>query len=814
MPSMSPPVTLAPAHPPDVPPARRAPTTRLVLAAAVGSAAAALAWRGPTDALLAGMEAAALAALVLAAWTRRRQAFWVEGCPLGDLHPIVVLVGSAVAVGVGAAVGSSPPVAVTGPVVSAWVAVGLMMACFRWPTGHGPGNRAGKADLSTDLAIVAALGGTLLAASLALVDPAAAGAAAVLALVAPVGLLLVGTTQAGAPEWAPTQALVLGIGALVLVLVDHLPGDRSVAPALLVIGLAALAAVAAVRVADGRPELPQARAVFWWVGVAAAFVGVGATPSLAVVVAGGVAALALTPPPEPAVPSSTPEAGIRRPVPDPGPPVDVENPAERGLRVRARVTVTALSVVAFVLRLVNPRGLWLDELTSVQQAKLPLGEMLHVLWREDVHPPLHHLVLWADIRLLGDGELAVRLPSTVMGALLVPLVFVVGRDLIDRRTGVIAAALCATAPLPIWYAQEARMYAQFMLLAMVGVWAQTRIVRGGGRHWWVVLTVANTALVLTHWFALLHVLALHLVFLVVAARRLGTVAGRSLRRAWTAAVGVQLLLVVPLVPLAIRQFLGNQARGFGLSAEGLAARSDLAPRPSVYSLITNIEWGLFGYQSDQVTRCLVALWPIALLAVLLLLGRRRRSANRYLVFVAGLPTLVVFGGSFLVSQQRSLAEVRYFASAVPVLFLLVASMITGVLANRRAQLTAGAVVAAMMVVALVGQYLSRDNPRLYGYREALHDVSATARPGDRLVYAPYLLDDVLHYYTPGMPWKPLDAGLPRSPRGRVFVFTSGSFAESAGGEIQARRAAERLQEDDRQMIREIQYPQVTVQVFR
>ena len=122
--------------------------------------------------------------------------------------------------------------------------------------------------------------------------------------------------------------------------------------------------------------------------------------------------------------------------------------------------------------------------------------------------------------------------------------------------------------------------------------------------------------------------------------------------------------------------------------------------------------------------------------------------------------------------------------------------------------------ATMMVVALAGQYLSRDNPRLYGYREALHEVSATARPGDRLVYAPYLLDDVLQYYTPGMPWRPLHAGLPRSRHGRVFVFTSSSFAESADGEVQARRAARRLAEDDRRMIRELRYPQVTVQVFQ
>jgi hypothetical protein len=248
------------------------------------------------------------------------------------------------------------------------------------------------------------------------------------------------------------------------------------------------------------------------------------------------------------------------------------------------------------------------------------------------------------------------------------------------------------------------------------------------------------------------------------------------------------------------------------SAGGSAAS---APRPSVYSLITNLEWGLFGYQSDEATRCLVASWPLALLGVLLLLGRPRRSANRYLAFMAGLPTLAVFAASCLVSDRWSLAEVRYFAGAVPILFILVASVMTGVATTRRAQLVAAGLAAAVMVVALVGQHVSRTNPRRYGYREALGQVAAEARPGDRLVYTPSLLDDVLVYYAPDMPWQPLDESLlAASRRGRIFLLTSSSFAESAEGAAQARRATERLQEDHRRMIREIRHPQVTVQVFR
>ena len=75
--------------------------------------------------------------------------------------------------------------------------------------------------------------------------------------------------------------------------------------------------------------------------------------------------------------------------------------------------VLALTIGGLILRLAASRGLWLDKATEVSQTHLSYGGMLHVLATTDVHPPLHHTVLWLTVRLFGDGELAVRLPSLI-----------------------------------------------------------------------------------------------------------------------------------------------------------------------------------------------------------------------------------------------------------------------------------------------------------------------------------------------------------------------------------------------------------------
>ena len=148
------------------------------------------------------------------------------------------------------------------------------------------------------------------------------------------------------------------------------------------------------------------------------------------------------------------------------------DPAKPHTTARSDLTaVLALTIAGLGLRLVVTRSIWLDEAISIAQAQLPFQEMMARL-TQDVHPPLHHAVLWLTVSLLGTGELAVRIPSIIAGTLLIPALYGAGRDLYDRRVGLVAATFGTVAPIAIWYSQEARMYSMFMLFALIAVWAQ------------------------------------------------------------------------------------------------------------------------------------------------------------------------------------------------------------------------------------------------------------------------------------------------------------------------------------------------------
>ncbi len=439
---------------------------------------------------------------------------------------------------------------------------------------------------------------------------------------------------------------------------------------------------------------------------------------------------------------------------------------------RTVLALAGLTVVALGLRLVVTRGLWLDEATSVAQARMSFSGMLADLGWADVHPPLHHVITWVSVRLLGDGPLAVRIPSILAGAAVVPAVAGLARDLYGRRAALIAAALCAVSPLLVWYSQEARMYALFTLLAVLAAWAQVRALRGGGAGAWAAVAVTGAALVWTHYYAGVLVAVQHVAVVVVAwRRRRDPDAGRLWRR-WAAALAGTAVLVAPVVPLLADQLANYADRGVGLQEVPQAIGTTTEGGPFIYTIGANLAWLLFGYHTDAAMERLVALWPLGLLGALLLLGRRWSAGSKLLVALAGGPPLVLLT---LVAVRPDLFELRYFIGATPLLLVLLARLLD--VASPRRLGGAVVVLAAVGVLlgALVDQQGNRDVPRRYEFAPALAEVQERMTDGDQLVFAPSYLDDLVAYYAPGADAVELDQADVDDPDGRVFLL--GSFLE-------------------------------------
>lgn len=470
--------------------------------------------------------------------------------------------------------------------------------------------------------------------------------------------------------------------------------------------------------------------------------------------------------------------------------------SHRTLGVRSEtLALVALCTVATVVRVVNPRGLWVDEAISVRQAQLPFGEMLTDLRVTDVHPPLHHALLWVTVRLFGTSELAVRLPSLVAGVALVPALLWVGRVVYDRRTGWLAAGFATIAPFLVWYSQEARMYTLFMLLATIAVGAQVQAIRRGRRSDWLLYAASSAALLWTQYFAVLPILVQQAAFAAVAVsrRRRRRDADGRFTRSWLASAGVIAALALPLLPILHDQFVAYTERRSDLvPGQAGAAGSAIEQTISVYSIGANLIWGVWGYHADGTMVQLTAFWPLLMLLVLGLLGRGRSRWTLLPGALVAVPLAALFAVG---AYKRDLFELRYFSGAVPIALLLGARLVTVLARARRALALATALATVTLAAGLIDQQLNGANPRLYDFEGALAEIRDRADDEDVvLVYEPDYLGDVIDYYAGDLDRRQLGSDIPDDASTVWVLATENVLAEreTAGrvGQVLAELEAE------------------------
>jgi mannosyltransferase len=205
-----------------------------------------------------------------------------------------------------------------------------------------------------------------------------------------------------------------------------------------------------------------------------------------------------------------------------------------------------LILLAAVLRLatLTEQSFWYDEsFTPVHVLHTDLGATLKALVHSENTPPLWYLLAFLDVRLFGDGALALRLPSALAGIATVPVVWAIGNALSGRRAALIGAAIVAVNPLFIWYSQEARAYGLFVFFAALAMLCFVRLLREPSttRAAWFALSGALA--LLTHYFAVFLLIPMVLLLL----------RDRSARRAELPAVAALAVVGLALLPLISAQ---------------------------------------------------------------------------------------------------------------------------------------------------------------------------------------------------------------------------------------------------------------------
>lgn len=178
-----------------------------------------------------------------------------------------------------------------------------------------------------------------------------------------------------------------------------------------------------------------------------------------------------------------------------------------GLRARSLSfwIVAGLTVAAAGLRFatLGVQAYHHDEIVTASRVlRADFWHAMEAVGFSESAPPLYYALAWVWTQLTGTGEFGLRSLSAVAGVATVPVAYLLGTELRDRRTGVVAAALVAVNPMLLWYSQEARGYSLMVLLTAVAALYFVRSLDQGRRRDFTGWGVASALALASHYFAI------------------------------------------------------------------------------------------------------------------------------------------------------------------------------------------------------------------------------------------------------------------------------------------------------------------------
>jgi uncharacterized membrane protein len=178
-------------------------------------------------------------------------------------------------------------------------------------------------------------------------------------------------------------------------------------------------------------------------------------------------------------------------------------PASAVLDFASSHALALIVLLAAVLRFatLGVPSYWLDEFTSLSETQGSLSAVLDSVKHAEGGPPLYLVLLWGWRKAFGDGEVAIRSMSALLGTATVPVAFAAARELASRRAGLFAAALTATSPLLIWYSQEVRTYALLVFLAALSFMFFAYALERDEPRWIWAWAISSFLAFTTHYFA-------------------------------------------------------------------------------------------------------------------------------------------------------------------------------------------------------------------------------------------------------------------------------------------------------------------------
>jgi uncharacterized membrane protein len=316
-----------------------------------------------------------------------------------------------------------------------------------------------------------------------------------------------------------------------------------------------------------------------------------------------------------------------------------ENIKTELLRSRYTQLLVSLTIIGLFLRFYNLgfNSLWLDEATTHHFAKLSFMEIWELTAGGEYNPPLFH---WVEHFMLffGNSEVILRFIPAFSGILTIPLFYFIGKEFLDRNTGILAAAILTFSPFHIFYSQDARAYSMMLFFISLALLFYLFATRSNDKKFWILFSIFSALAFWTHFYSMIIIATLIIFALIINAGKIkGSV---SEIKPLLLSIAAFVLMCLPLIIVTIRLFFIRTSgqptfgiQGFGIITESIQQFSGYNVYSAVIFLILLVIGFIQILKTEKIKFFLFTSIIILSLTASWALSYKMPMIPRYLIFL-------------------------------------------------------------------------------------------------------------------------------------------------------------------------------------
>jgi len=202
---------------------------------------------------------------------------------------------------------------------------------------------------------------------------------------------------------------------------------------------------------------------------------------------------------------------------------------------------------------IDYQSLWIDEIYSMLQAspEKSFTGIYKTLRESDPHPPLYYFSLHVFLSVFGDTSLVARIFSALCGVAGIVAIFYLGKELLNKKVGLIATIIVSVNYFHIYYSQEARMYSLMFLTTTVSFLYLSKFIKNSSKRNLILYSIFSALMIYTQFFSLFTLFAQYLILLYFVIRPYNTTSKKFLIQSICAGL-ITFFIYIPAIPIFLK----------------------------------------------------------------------------------------------------------------------------------------------------------------------------------------------------------------------------------------------------------------------